>query len=155
MLKVGETMKKQLDKVFLVNKTETCKNDWIRLSIIRNVLLTSVGSIVLMLELSGVLEQTYIPTIIVTVIYFYSVIGFLCITLEISYRMNKYYKYRTILDKYGLKEEITEEELIKIQNELNSISEYVIFLIWLLNHLLYSVPLAGILLLIYHITYHF
>ena len=146
-------MNKHINSEFIIQKIEHCKAERNKLIIARNLAIIAISATVFLADLGGHLSEGKLSFLAKLLAYFYGGLAISCITLQISYRVTKYTKYMNILEKYESKA-LTEEEKNKLKLELVYMSETKIFLIFIVNGLLYTVPITIFLGLIYYIIHN-
>ncbi len=143
-------MSNPINSEFIIEKIDHCKSERNKLMIARNLAIIIISSAVFLADMGGHLHKTPLSMIAIILAYFYGGLSIFCMTLQISYRITKYTKYMDILEKYESKV-LTEEEKRSLKIELVSMSETKLFLIFVINNLLYTLPITIFLGLLYYI----
>ena len=142
---------KQLSMNFIVEKIEHCKAERSRLILTRNIVIMLFASYLFMLDVSGQILRTNFHLFIIITSFFYGNIALLHTTLEIKYRVSKYKEYSNLLLKYkGL--DVDEKEAAEIISVLTKTNEKTIIMIVFLNHILYTLPIALLLAILYYLV---
>lgn len=147
-------MSNPINSEFIIEKIDHCKAERNKLMIARNVAVILLSSAVFLADIGGHLNKTPLSMLAIILAYIYGGLAISCITLQISYRITKYTKYMNILEKYESKV-LSEEEKRSLKMELISMSETRIFLIFIINSLLYTLPISIFLGLLYYVIKYF
>lgn len=143
-------MSNPINSEFIIEKIDHCKTERNKLMIARNIAVILLSSAVFLADIGGHLNKTPLSMLAIILAYTYGGLAISCITLQISYRITKYTKYMNILEKYESKI-LSEEEKRSLKIELISMSETRIFLIFIINSLLYTLPISIFLGLLYYV----